>query len=145
MGHQNQWVLARLFLRRPASARISAPVQIDTTRRALTAADDLATAIETASGRHDLSPYFDTESANRATSSLARQLQMVTRLIAAGRDELGLRRQVFFVSLGLQSPALFFRLIFSGQQELTIANAVLLAIFNHSSSFPPPPLLSTLL
>ncbi len=41
-----------------------------------------------------------TRSANRSTSSLARQLRMVARLIAAGRDELGLRRQVFFVSLG---------------------------------------------
>ncbi len=33
-------------------------------------------------------------------SPLGKQLQMVTKLIAAGRDQLGLKRQVFFVSMG---------------------------------------------
>ena len=34
------------------------------------------------------------------TSSLGRQLAMVARLITAGRDQLGVKRQVFFVSTG---------------------------------------------
>lgn len=34
------------------------------------------------------------------TSSLGGQLTMVARLITAGRDQLGVKRQVFFVSTG---------------------------------------------
>ncbi|MEL6893834.1 MAG: DUF1501 domain-containing protein, partial [Actinomycetota bacterium] len=73
---------------------------VDTTRRALTAADDLSTAVDAADGRHDLDRHFELESENRATQRLASQLRMVARLIAAGKETLGLRRQVFFVAMG---------------------------------------------
>lgn len=73
---------------------------VDTTRRALDAADELSAAVEQAAQRHDLDPFFDTASDNRSTARLAAQLRMVARLISAGRTELGLRRQVFFVGLG---------------------------------------------
>ncbi|MEM1334644.1 MAG: DUF1501 domain-containing protein, partial [Actinomycetota bacterium] len=73
---------------------------VDTTRRALAAADDLSSAIDTAAALHTLDEHFELDSANNATSRLSAQLRMVARLIAAGRDVLGLRRQVFFVGLG---------------------------------------------
>lgn len=43
--------------------------------------------------------WYDTVNGSRALNPLAQQLQVVARMIAA-RDTLGVRRQVFFVSLG---------------------------------------------
>ncbi|MFK7916606.1 MAG: DUF1501 domain-containing protein [Ilumatobacter sp.] len=68
--------------------------------RALSAADDLADAVSAANARYDLDEHFDLESENQDLARLASQLKMVSTLIAAGRDTLGLRRQVFFVSMG---------------------------------------------
>ncbi|WP_420452571.1 DUF1501 domain-containing protein [Ilumatobacter sp.] len=73
---------------------------VDVSRRALSAADDLGAAVASADAAFDLDRWFDTDSPNRALSSLAKQLRMVAQLIVAGRDVLGLRRQVFFVSMG---------------------------------------------
>lgn len=72
----------------------------DISRRALTAADDLGGAVDTAAASYDLDPLFPTGSPNRSLASTASQLRMVARLIAAGRDTLGVKRQVFFVSMG---------------------------------------------
>jgi uncharacterized protein (DUF1501 family) len=68
--------------------------------RALDSADQLSTAVDAAANRYDLDAYFDTESPNTSLARTASQLKMVARLIAAGRDTLGLKRQVFFVSMG---------------------------------------------
>jgi uncharacterized protein (DUF1501 family) len=69
-------------------------------RRSLDAADALAAAVATAEERYDFETHFDVESENRALSRTSSQLRMVAKLIAAGRDTLGLKRQVFFVSMG---------------------------------------------
>lgn len=71
----------------------------DTTRRGLFAADDLASAIEQASRGIDVQSFFDVPG-GFATANLTSQLEVVARLIAAGRGVLGLKRQVFFVGLG---------------------------------------------
>ncbi len=72
----------------------------DTTRRGLLAADDLATAIDTATGSLDLGSYFRLDNPTAPAANLASQMEIVARLIAAGRNVLGLKRQVFFVGLG---------------------------------------------
>ncbi len=72
----------------------------DTTRRGLLAADDLAAAIEQATGAVDLAAPFAVESPTGPTQNLTGQLEIVARLIAAGKNVLGLKRQVFFVGLG---------------------------------------------
>jgi uncharacterized protein (DUF1501 family) len=72
---------------------------VDISRRALSSADDLSSAVETASSAYELDSYFDTGSANAALARTAAQLKTVARLIAAGRDTLGLKRQIFFVSM----------------------------------------------
>ena len=68
----------------------------DTTRRALDSADALGDALATARATYDTDRHF-----GGAGGKLEGQLRMVARMIAAGRDQLGLRRQVFFVSMGL--------------------------------------------
>ncbi len=73
---------------------------VDVSRRALTLADELGSAISTARASHDLDAHFDTQSTSGALRSTAAQLRMVAQLIAAGRDTLGMKRQVFFVSMG---------------------------------------------
>lgn len=75
----------------------------DTSRRALQAADDLAVAIDAASASLDLASFFEVApdmSGGGPVASLQGQLETVARLIAAGKNELGLKRQVFFVGLG---------------------------------------------
>ncbi|MEM9133363.1 MAG: DUF1501 domain-containing protein [Actinomycetota bacterium] len=75
----------------------------DTSRRALQAADDLAAAIDAASASIDVASFFDVDPAlenSGPVRNLRGQMETVARLIAAGRDELGLKRQVFFVGLG---------------------------------------------
>lgn len=69
-------------------------------RRALDAANDLTAAVAAAEARYDLGAHLDLDSPNSDLARLAGQLKMVATLIAAGRDTLGLRRQVFFVSMG---------------------------------------------
>ncbi len=69
-------------------------------RRALDSAAELSGAIDAADAAYDLDPHFDTTSTNTAQNGLAAQLKMVSRLIAAGRDSLGTKRQVFFVAMG---------------------------------------------
>ena len=69
-------------------------------RRALDAADDLSAAVAAAEGRHDFDALFPGDSGNGDQDRASSQLKMVAKLIAAGRDTLGLRRQVFFVSMG---------------------------------------------
>jgi len=69
-------------------------------RRALDAADDLSVAVETAEGRHDFDALFPGESGNRDLDRASSQLKMVAKLIEAGRNTLGMRRQVFFVAMG---------------------------------------------
>ena len=71
----------------------------DTTRRGLLAADDLAAAISQASAGIDVGQFLDAAGGFQ-TANLTSQLKIVAQLIAAGRDVLGLRRQVFFVGLG---------------------------------------------
>ena len=73
---------------------------VDVSRRALDAADDLDGAVTAAQETFDLDAYFDTASTNKALATTAAQLKAVAHLIAAGRDSLGLKRQVFFVSMG---------------------------------------------
>ena len=70
--------------------------------RSLDAADDIAAGVAAAEARYDFGAGFGeaTSSENRDLSRTAAQLEMVAKLIAAGRDTLGLRRQVFFVSMG---------------------------------------------
>ncbi|MFK8024690.1 MAG: DUF1501 domain-containing protein [Ilumatobacter sp.] len=72
----------------------------DISRRALDAADGLDAAVTAVDGRHDLARHFSLQSDNRTETQLSAQLHMVAKLIAAGRDQLGLKRQVFFVSIG---------------------------------------------
>ncbi|MEM8924645.1 MAG: DUF1501 domain-containing protein [Actinomycetota bacterium] len=72
----------------------------DTTRRGLVAADDLAAAISEATDSLDLGAHFRTDAATGPLSNLSGQMEIVARLIAAGRNVLGLKRQVFFVGLG---------------------------------------------
>lgn len=86
MGHPGSELLPRAY--------------VDTTNRALSAADNLATAIDDASSGVDLSQYFDPPNPPGPARNLLPQLDIVTRLILAGRNELGLTRQVFFVGLG---------------------------------------------
>ena len=69
-------------------------------RRALDAADELSSAVSLAEGRHDFDALFPADSGNNDLDRASSQLKMVAKLIAAGRDTLGLRRQVFFVSMG---------------------------------------------
>jgi uncharacterized protein (DUF1501 family) len=69
-------------------------------KRALDTADQLSAAVETAEGRYDFDARFDLESDNNDLVRAAGQLKMVAKLIAAGRDTLGLKRQVFFVAMG---------------------------------------------
>ncbi len=69
-------------------------------KRALDAADELAQAIEAADAQTSLDQFFDVDAENSALARTASQLRMVARLIAAGRDQLGVRRQVFFVAMG---------------------------------------------
>jgi uncharacterized protein (DUF1501 family) len=76
------------------------PSHVNVSRRALNAADDLSSAVDTASATYNLDAFFDTRSSNNALANTAAQLKTVARLIAAGRDSLGLKRQVFFVSMG---------------------------------------------
>ena len=71
----------------------------DTTRRGLLAADDLAAALDEAVSI-DLGSFFAVDSPTGPASQLASQMEIVARLIAAGKNTLGLRRQVFFVGLG---------------------------------------------
>jgi uncharacterized protein (DUF1501 family) len=59
-------------------------------QRALSASARLETAVSASAAAAAVFP----------ASALGRQLQMVARLISAGRDQLGLKRQVFFVSMG---------------------------------------------
>ncbi len=76
----------------------------DTSRRALQAADDLAVAIDAASASIDVASFFDVDpslsGAGGPVGNLRSQMETVARLIAAGKNELGLKRQVFFVGLG---------------------------------------------
>ncbi|MEM7272262.1 MAG: DUF1501 domain-containing protein [Actinomycetota bacterium] len=72
----------------------------DTTRRGLLAADDLASAIDQGAGSVDLGSYFQTDQATAQINNLRGQMEIVARLIAAGKNVLGLKRQVFFVGLG---------------------------------------------
>ena len=69
-------------------------------KRSLDAADELAAAVATAEGRYDFDAHFDLESENGDLVRASSQLKMVAKLIAAGRDTLGLKRQVFFVAMG---------------------------------------------
>ncbi len=69
-------------------------------RRALDAADDLTGAVSTAEAQYDFDAMFPGESGNTDLDRAMSQLKMVAKLIAAGRDTLGVRRQVFFVSMG---------------------------------------------
>ncbi len=69
-------------------------------RRALGAADDLSAAISSVEDRHDFNAMFPSNSGNRDMDRAMSQLKMVAKMITAGRDSLGLRRQVFFVSMG---------------------------------------------
>ncbi len=69
---------------------------MDTSRRGLTAADEIAGALAAADATYDFASAFDSVNG----SGLKPQLHMVARLMAAGRDHLGLRRQVFFVGTG---------------------------------------------
>ncbi len=69
-------------------------------RRALDAADDLSSAVATAEAQHDFDALFPGESGNNDLDRAMSQLKMVAKLMAAGRDSLGVRRQVFFVSMG---------------------------------------------
>ena len=71
-----------------------------TTRRALQAADDLSDALDAATNGLDLGDFFARENTPAPAANLLGQLEVVARLILAGRDALGLRRQVFFVGLG---------------------------------------------
>ncbi len=71
-----------------------------TTRRALQASDDLSDALDAATGEVDLSEFFARDNTPAPAANLLGQLEIVARLILAGRDALGLRRQVFFVGLG---------------------------------------------
>lgn len=71
----------------------------DTTRRALVAADNLSEAITEANAGIDLSPFF-ADRPSQPAANLLGQLETVSRLILAGRNSLGLGRQVFFVGLG---------------------------------------------
>ncbi|MEM9562014.1 MAG: DUF1501 domain-containing protein [Actinomycetota bacterium] len=72
----------------------------DTTRRGLLAADDLAAAIDQAAGSIDLTSFFAVDATTGVIDQLRGQMEIVARLIAAGRNVLGLKRQVFFVGLG---------------------------------------------
>lgn len=72
----------------------------DVSRRAFDAADELVAALGAAENRYDFDARFTLESDNRHLARISQQLQMVAKLIAAGRDTLGLRRQVFFVAMG---------------------------------------------
>ncbi len=72
----------------------------DTTRRALAAADDLSFAIDEASQGNPVDQFFAFENSPGPATNLGRQLEVVANLILAGRDVLGLKRQVFFVGLG---------------------------------------------
>lgn len=72
----------------------------DVTRRGLAAADELSDALELANQGIDFSPFFASSDQSGPTQNLTSQLQIVAQLIKAGRDVLGLRRQVFFVALG---------------------------------------------
>ncbi len=62
----------------------------DVTERALSSSERLDSAV---GGVGDLATVFP-------DSNLGEQLQMVARLIAAGRNQLGVKRQVFFVAMG---------------------------------------------
>ena len=68
-------------------------------RRALDAADDLSAAVRSAETRHDFDAMFPADSGNGDLDRASSQLKMVAKLIGAGRS-MGLRRQVFFVSMG---------------------------------------------
>lgn len=69
-------------------------------KRALDSADELAAAVAAAEERYDFDARFDLESDNNDLVRASSQLKMVGKLIAAGRDTLGLKRQVFFVAMG---------------------------------------------
>jgi uncharacterized protein (DUF1501 family) len=71
----------------------------DVSRRAVGAASDLSDAIDAATAGLDLAPFFATPNPSAPVNNLRAQLETVARLIAAGRKELGLKRQVFFVGL----------------------------------------------
>ena len=73
---------------------------VSLSRRALGAAEELSSAVDAANAQYDFSPYFDVTSPNVALARTAAQLRMVAQLIAAGRNTLGLKRQVFFVAMG---------------------------------------------
>lgn len=88
----------RAVMERPGAGLFSA-AYADTTRRGLVAADDLAAAIASANAGVDIASFFDNDGGFE-TANLTSQLEVVARLIAAGREVLGLKRQVFFVGLG---------------------------------------------
>lgn len=69
-------------------------------RRALDAADDLSAAVAAAETRHDFDAMIPTDTGDSDLDRASSQLKMVAKLIAAGSGSLGLRRQVFFVSMG---------------------------------------------
>ncbi|MFN3255881.1 MAG: DUF1501 domain-containing protein [Ilumatobacter sp.] len=69
-------------------------------KRALDAADGLGDAIAAAEDRYDVDSAFDTATDNIDLNRINAQLRMVAKLIAAGRDTLGIKRQVFFVAMG---------------------------------------------
>lgn len=71
-----------------------------TAKRGLQAADQLSAAIAQAAGLVDIASYFATDNPPAPAVNLTSQLEIVAQLIAAGRNELGLKRQVFFVGLG---------------------------------------------
>lgn len=93
-------------------------------KRALDAADELAAAVASAESRYDFDARFDLESDNNDLVRASSQLKMVAKLIAAGRDTLGLKRQVFFVAMGG----------FDNHNSLAVRHPQLLAGLNGSLS-----------
>lgn len=63
-------------------------------KRALESSDELESALSAVEARHDFDRRF------AQPTELADQLKMVAKMIAAGRDKLNLKRQVFFVGMG---------------------------------------------
>jgi hypothetical protein len=66
--------------------------------RAISSASQLSAAVGAVD--HDIDDLFDLGSTNSSLAGAAEQLAMVARLIAAGRTQLGMQRQAFFVSIG---------------------------------------------
>ena len=90
-------------LRRVMSTPVAGPFGAavsDVSARALTATDRLGEAFVAMSLDANALTGFDVTTQNRFQTSLAQQLRMVVQLIVAGQQQLGLRRQVFFVELG---------------------------------------------